>query len=138
MSYLNTKKALLTQLLTVVSADDVAFENKFYDPKTKNIWYGAYFVPATTESTGKTLASSDEQRGFLQVSVFVRSNSADYDNIQLEKVDLILSAFRDTTTVSYLDQTVSILESTLNNGSIDDPWFKRDITINYLTFSNRN
>jgi len=137
MSYLNTKQALIQQLLTVVSSSDVAFENRYFDPKDKDLWYAAYFMPVTTEGTGQSLSNAEEQRGFLQVSIFVRSNSADYDNIQLSKVDLILSAFKNTTTVSFSDQDVDILESTLNDGAIDDPWFKRDITINYLTFSNR-
>ena len=137
MSYLKTRKALIQQLLTVVSANDVAFENKFFDPKGKDFYYACYFIPVQAESTGKTLASSDEQRGFFQVSVFVKSN-VNYDIIQLEKVDLILSAFRDTTSISFDGLGVDILESTLNAGFIDDPWFKRDITINYLTYTTRN
>jgi len=136
MSYLKTKNALIQQLLTVVDAGDVAFENKNFDPKGKNFYYACYFVPVLAESTGKTLNSSDEQRGFFQVSVFVKSN-VNYDIIQLEKADLISSAFRDTTNIEFDGQRVEILESTLNAGFIDEPWFKRDLTINYLTFTTR-
>lgn len=136
MSYLKTKNALIQQLLTVVDAGDVAFENKAFDPKGKDFYYACYFVPVLAESTGKTLNSSDEQRGFFQVSVFVKSN-VNYDIIQLEKADLISSAFRDTTNIEFDGQRVEILESTLNAGFIDEPWFKRDLTINYLTFTTR-
>ncbi len=137
MSYVKTKKALIQQLLTVVSASDVAFQNKYFDPKKKDLYYACYFVPVLAESTGKTLNSSDEQRGFFQVSIFVKSNSANYDNIQLEKADLISAAFRDTTTISYNGFTVDILETTTNQGFIDEPWFRRDLTINYVTFTTR-
>ena len=137
MSYLSTKQALIQQLLTVASADDIAFENKDYDPAAKDFYYACYFLPQVTESTGKTLASSDQQFGAFQVSVFVSRNRADFDNLQMEKIDLILSAFKNTTSTTYNNQKVDILESTVNGGIVLDSWFKRDITINYMTFSER-
>ena len=138
MSYLNTKQALIQQLLTSgISADDIAFENKNFDPKGKSTWYAAYFMPVTTESTGKTLASSDEQRGFFQVSVFTKLNLTDYDNTQLAAVDSVLSVFKYNTQTVYNGQQVYILESSLNNGIENESWFKRDISVNYLTFSSR-
>ena len=141
MSYINTRDALITQLLatpiTGVSADDIAFENNKFDPANKSLWLSASFIPASSLSTGKTLASSDEQRGIFQVSVFCPINNGSYDNLLLTAIDEILAGFRDTTSVSYLDQNVSILESTVTNGSESEAWFKRDISINYLTFSKR-
>lgn len=137
MSYINTKQALIQQLLTVVSGDDVAFENKSFDPTGKPFWYAAFFRPATTETTGKTLTSSDQQFGFFQVSVFVKRNTAEYDNLQLEKIDLVLSAFKNTTSISFNGHNVDILETTVNNGRTSESWFQRDMTINYVTFSGR-
>lgn len=137
MSYLNTKQALVQQLLTVATASNIAFENKEFNPAGKEFWYAAYFKPATTESTGKTLDSSDQQYGFFQVSVFTERNMADFDNLSLEKVDLILSAFQNTTSITYSGQKVDILETTVNDGRVSESWYQRDMTINYLTFSER-
>ena len=141
MSYLKTKQALLTQLLatpiTGITAVDIAFENNDFNPTGKALWLACYFIPATTDSLGKTLASSDEQRGIFQVSVFVAMNSDAYDNAQLTAIDQILSGFRYSTSTVYNGTTVDILESTVNNGTENESWFKRDISINYLTFNER-
>ena len=141
MSHFNTKQALITQLLGAaipnITSNDIAFENKDFDPTNKSLWLVAYFIPATTEMLGKTSTSSDEQRGVFQVSVFVALNNDDYDNAQLQAVDSILSAFQYNTKTVYNTQTVDILESTVNNGTENESWFKRDISINYLTYSTR-
>ena len=86
---------------------------------------------------GKTSTSSDEQRGVFQVSVFTSLNNNDYDNVQLQTIDSILSAFQYNSQTVYNTQTVDILESTVNNGTENESWFKRDVSINYLTFSTR-
>ena len=141
MSYLKTKQALLTQLLatpiTGITAVDIAFENNDFNPTGKALWLACYFIPATSDSLGKTLASSDEQRGIFQVSVFVAMNSDAYDNAQLTAIDQILSGFRYSTSTVYNGTTVDILESTVNNGTENESWFRRDISINYLTFNER-
>ena len=136
MSYLKTKATLTTQLLTLISTEDLAEENSKFNPANKSLWYAAYFIPATSETTGKTLASSDEDRGIFQVSVFTPINKG-YDNAQLQAIDDIRSGFLNTTSIVYNDQTVDILESTVNNGQEFDGWFKRDISINYLSYSER-
>ena len=138
MSYLDTKQALIQQLLTAsINSIDIAFENKNFDPNGKSLWYAAYFIPATTDMMGKTQTSSDEQRGIFQVSVFVKLNSTTFDNDQLSAIDSILSVFKYNTETVYNTQTVSILSSTVNNGVETESWFQRDISINYLTFSTR-
>ena len=139
MSYLDTKQALIQQLLTAsgITNADIAFENKKFDPANKSFWLAAYFMPATTDILGKTPASGDEQRGVFQVSVFTELNSTNFDNDQLEKVDTVLSAFQFGTSTVYNGQQVDILSSTVNNGTENESWFKRDISVNYLTFSTR-
>lgn len=141
MSYFKTKQALITQLLAAsipnITSDDIAFENKDFDPSNKPLWLALYFIPATTGMMGKTPASSDEQRGVFQVSVFTSLNNNDYDNVQLQIIDSILSAFQYNSSTVYNNQKVDILESTVNNGTENESWFKRDISINYLTFSTR-
>jgi len=137
MSYLDTKQAFLTQLRTVVNVDDVAFENNKFDPANKSLWYAAYFLPVSSEMMGKTAASSDEQRGIFQVSVFVPINGYDSINTQLKAIDDVLSGFLYNTSIVYNGQTVDILSSTVNNGLESEAFFQRDISINYLTYSER-
>jgi len=141
MSYFKTKQALITQLLGAsipnITSSDIAFENKDFDPANKSLWLACYFIPATADSMGKTSASSDEQRGVFQVSVFTSLNNNDYDNAQLQTIDSVLSAFQYNSSTVYNNQKVDILESTVNNGTENESWFKRDISINYLTFSTR-
>jgi len=141
MSFFNTKQALLTQLInnlpTGLTTADIAFENKNFNPKNKPLWLAAYFIPATTDATAKSSASSDEDRGVFQVSVFVSLNNEDYDNTQLQAIDQLRSAFKYNTQIVYTTQTVQTLDSTLNNGTENESWFKRDISVQYLTFSTR-
>ena len=141
MSYLDTKQALIQKLsgtvITGITAADIAYENNDFDPTGKAKYIAAYFIPATSDIMGKTSASGDEQRGIFQVTVFIKLNSGAYDNDQLQIVDDILSGFVYNSTDVYNGQTVQILESTVNAGSENEAWFKRDVSINYLTFSER-
>ena len=141
MSYYDTKQALITQLvgasITGITSADIAFENKDFDPSGKSIWLSCYFIPATSEMLGKTPSSRNEDRGIFQVSVFVALNNNDYDNAQLQAVDSILSSFQYNSSTVYNSQKVSILDSTVNNGTENESWFKRDISINYLAFTTR-
>lgn len=141
MSYLDTKQALITNLINNLpiglTSADVAFENKTFDPSGKDIWIAAYFIPATTKALGKTISDCDEQRGIFQVSIFIVKNNANYDYYQLQTLDEIVVAFRYNTKLVYNAQTVYISESTVNSGTESESWFKRDVSINYLTFSKR-
>ncbi|PHS21820.1 MAG: hypothetical protein COA84_14925 [Robiginitomaculum sp.] len=141
MSYFQTKRAMTTHLLnnlpTGLTSDDVAFENYKFNPANKSLWLAAYFIPASTESMGKTVGSGDEQRGIFQVSVFVALNSNKFDEVQLQAIDELISAFKYNTQMVYTTQTVQSLESTVNTGSESEAWYQRDISINYLTFSTR-
>jgi hypothetical protein len=48
-------------------------------------------------------------------------------------IDDILSGFAYGSAEVYNGQTINILESTVNSGSENEAWFKRDVSINYLT-----
>ena len=141
MSYLDTKQALLTQFLatsiTGLTVNDIAFQNKFFDPANRSIWAALYFIPATSQMMGKTTSDKDEQRGIFQVSIFVALNNDNYDNAQLIAIDEVLAGFQYNSNTVYNDQQVDILESTVNQGAESESWFQRDISINYLTFSTR-
>jgi hypothetical protein len=143
MSRLNTKQAFITHLLanlpTGVTADDVAFENQkpTFDPAGKSIWLDTHYQEASSESTGKTSASANEQRGFFQIDVNVSLIDSDYDNKLLLAIDEISSAFSYGTVITYNTQSIDILESTSPNSAENGAWYRRFITINYLTFSNK-
>ena len=139
MSQYDTKQALITNLVSagIVPAADIAFENNKFVPAGKDLWLAAYFIPTSSGVTGKTVESSVEERGIFQVSVFVPLNDGSYDNLQLQTVDAVLSAFPESGTTSYNGQEVDFLESSVNGGQESDAWFQRDISINYLTFSTR-
>ena len=137
MSYLDTKQALITKLIatsiTGITSADIAYENNDFDPAGKAKYIAAYFIPATSDTTGKESGALQEQRGIFQVTVFIRLNSGNYDNDQLQIIDDILAGFQYNSVTVYNAQTVCILESTVNSGSENESWFKRDISIDYLT-----
>ncbi|MBL4941125.1 MAG: hypothetical protein JKY81_05610 [Colwellia sp.] len=141
MSYFQTKRAMTTHLLnnlpTGLTSDDVAFENHKFVPANKSLWLAAYFIPVSTEAMGQSASSGDENRGIFQISVFVALNNNDFDKAQLDAIDELISAFKYNTQMVYNTQTVQALESTVNTGSESEAWYQRDISINYLTFSNR-
>ena len=141
MSFFNTKQALLTQLInnlpTGLTTADIAFENKNFNPANKPLWLAAYFIPATNDVLGKSAESGNEDRGVFQVSVFVSLNNEDYDNTQLQAIDQLMASFKYNTQMVYTTQTVQALSSTVNNGTENESWFKRDLSVNYLTFSTR-
>ena len=141
MSQLNTKQAFITHLLnnlpSGLTASDVAFENKKFNPKNKDLWLAAYYIPATSEMMGKSDDDRDEERGLYQISVFVPLNNTSYDNTQLQAIDELKVAFRYNTELVYNGQTVSILSSETSAGVESEAWLQRDLTINFLTFTNR-
>jgi hypothetical protein len=137
MSYLDTRQALTQKLIntsiTGITSNDISYENSGFNPKGKNKFIAGYFIPATSETTGKELAATQGRRGIFQVSVYVKLNGGNYDITQLQIVDDILSGFVYGSEAVYNGQTISILESTVNSGSENESWFKRDVSINYLT-----
>lgn len=141
MSYLNTRKALITKITSATIANitnsDIAFENDDFDPKGKQAWLAVYFSPVDSQPQGKQSDDNELNTGFFQVSVFITVNNNDFDIMQLETVDSVLSAFKNSDVAVYQDRVVNILNSTVNQGRVADKWFQRDITINYLTEEKR-
>tara|TARA_R110002124_G_scaffold111877_1_gene265825 strand:+ start:52 stop:480 length:429 start_codon:yes stop_codon:yes gene_type:complete len=141
MSYLDTKQALITQFLatsvTGLTVNDIAYQNKFFDPANRSLWVALYFIPATSQMMGKSTIDKNEDRGIFQVSVFVSLDNPEYDNAQLTAIDQILTGFQYNSSTVYNGHQVDILDSTVNQGADSESWFQRDVSINYLTFSNR-
>ena len=143
MSRLDTKQALITHLLanlpTGVTGADVAYENQQppFIPEGKGLWVSTSFHEASSESTGQSTLNGNEQRGFLQIDINVPITSNGYDNQLLSSVDELSSAFKYGTTIVYNAQKVDILDSASPASFVSDAWYKRIISINYLTFSNK-
>ena len=137
MSYFDTRQALIQRLIntsiTGITAAEISYENSDFDPKGKSKFIACYFIPATSETTGKELAAIQERRGIFQISVYVKLDSGQSDTAQLQMIDDILSGFAYGSVEVYNGQTINILESTVNSGSENEAWFKRDVSINYLT-----
>ena len=137
MSYFDTRQALIQRLIntsiTGITAAEISYENSDFDPKGKSKFIAAYFIPATSETTGKELAAIQERRGIFQISVYVKLDSGQSDTAQLQMIDDILSGFAYGSVEVYNGQTINILESTVNSGSENEAWFKRDVSITYLT-----
>jgi len=137
MSYFDTRQALIQRLIntsiTGITAADISYENSDFNPKGKSKFIAGYFIPATSETTGKELAAIQERRGIFQISVYVKLDSGQSDTAQLQMIDDILSGFAYGSVEVYNGQTINILESTVNSGSENEAWFKRDVSINYLT-----
>ena len=137
MSYFDTRQALIQRLIntsiTGITAADISYENSDFDPKGKSKFIAGYFIPATSETTGKELAAIQERRGIFQISVYVKLDSGKSDTAQLQMIDDILSGFAYGSAEVYNGQTINILESTVNSGSENEAWFKRDVSITYLT-----
>ena len=143
MSDLKTLQALRTLLKTVVISgvtnDDVSYMDPpiAFDPSNRNLWLDEAFVPATSETMGKTKASSDEDRGFYQVTVFTPLLGGDFGISASTAIDNIKTVFFNGASQVYQEQKVDILKVTAQPQSESESWLGRVVTINYLTFSER-
>ena len=136
MSQLQIRNDLLSQAITTLTplvGDNIAYENKKFDPTGLSAWASFHFVPATSESMGKSRASSDDERGFIQLSIYVKANAPDYDNQLLSIVDSVKTDFYYGVIIG----STNVLEVTTNNGFTVESWFKKDITINYSSYQSR-
>jgi hypothetical protein len=141
MSYLKTRQALVTQFLaatvTGLTVADIASDNEFFDPANKSLWVMLTVIPASSDAMGKGSADTNEDRGIFQVSVFIPVNTKDRSILAATAVDQIRAGFQFNTSTVYNSQQVTILDTTVNQARLSEAWFQTDISINYLTFSNR-
>ena len=148
MSKLNIKQAFISHLRsnlpTGITDNDFAFDNAKFDPSGKTAWLAAYFLGGDSEPLGKTSRGFNDERGLFQISVFVELNGVDpdsnqlqFDNTQLQIIDDLESAFSYNTELVYNDQKIYITSIETTAGTQSEAWFKRDITINYFSLSER-
>ncbi len=132
MSQLSIRNSLLTKLETL-AITDIAYENAGFDPTGKDDFMAAYFIPATSDSCGKTSASSDDERGIFRVSVFIKSNAKTFDNRQLEIIDTLKQTYYNGVVID----DVQIGEVTIAQPVIDGAHYRRDVNIDYTSFQSR-
>lgn len=151
MSALDTRQALITRFLattvTGLTVDDIGVGGEFFDPTNKALWAMLSFMPASSQAIGKTTSDVNEDRGIFQVSLFVPANIVDSDITLLTAVDQVRAGFQYNGSTVYNGQTVTVLDANVSGGGSSGKnagqtnsvgaWYKRDISINYLTFSNR-
>ncbi|MCP4987575.1 MAG: hypothetical protein GY928_16410 [Colwellia sp.] len=143
MSDLNTLQALRqllkTATITGVTNDDISYIDApvIFNPAGKALWLSEGFIPASSESTGKTKASSDEDRGVYQITVYTPLLGGDFGVSLSTAIDEIKSVFFNGAASVYNTQKVDILEVVAQGVSNNDAWKRRVISINYLTFSTR-
>ena len=146
MSQLDTERALndnlINNLPSLITINDVAFENfsvdgKAFKPANKDTWIACYFRPATSDAMSKDDDSTEEDRGFFQVSMFSKLLSPTGNRDLLTLTDGIKSAFKQNRKLVYNGQTVELLNSTTSEGSESDAYYQRIISINYMTFTSR-
>lgn len=143
MSRLDTKQAFITHLVanlpTGVTSADVAYENQSpsFNPEGKALWISTSFIEASSESTGQSPLNGNEQRGIFQIDINIPITNDNYDNLLLSTVDELSSTFKYGSTIVYNAQKVDILDSVTLAGFASESWYKRIISINYLTFSNK-
>jgi hypothetical protein len=103
----------------------------------KHLWFHEGFIPASSESLGKTKQSSDEERGIYQITVYTPLNVGDYGKSMSDAISAIKSVFYNGATNVYLGQKVDILEVTTQGVAQNEAWVRRVISINYLTYTTR-
>lgn len=138
MSDLNIRRALATLLISSgIPQANIAWENTTFDPANLEYYIAFYFLPASDSAMGKTIDSSSEQLGLVQVSVFTKLNSGDYGTKYLETIDTLKAAFLDGAETSYNDQVVHVLDSSNISPTDSESWYQGGLTVNYLAFKKR-
>lgn len=146
MSFNAIRNSLLTPLydaldnetITSISEDEVAFdESQAFDPTDKLQWVAVYILPADSISLGQGSSASDEERGILQISVFVKRDQINADIQQQDMIDDILSLYKPETSAAYVSTEVHFENHSISAGRNDGAWYARNILINYFSYIRR-
>ena len=132
MSQLQIRNDLLQGVIDIAPVP-IVYENSSYDPTALPAFISFSFFPVTSETLAKPLVAPVNELGFIQLSVFIQLNSETYDNQQLEIIDTLKTTFYH----GAIFGSAQILEVTVNGGQISDGWFKRDLTVNYMSYQER-
>jgi len=141
MSKFNIKRAFLAHLLsnlpTGITVNDIAFDNRKFEPANKKAWLAVYFLGGGSDPLGKTNQDFNDERGFFQISVFIELNADNFDDTQIQIIDQLEAAFSYNTELVYNDQKVYIESIETTAGTESEAWFQRELTFNYFSLSER-
>ena len=134
MSETTTRNALLSALIGGTDYP-IAFENSHppFDPEPHELWLAQYYLPTSGDSRGKG-SNSSQERGIYQVSIFIKASLTDYDNTMLQAKDEIKAIFSEGTILSDVGGDVLLYNNTSTGGSIQNGWFKTDLSFNFATY----
>jgi hypothetical protein len=104
----------------------------------KHLWFHEGFIPASSESLGKSPTDNNEDRGIYQITVYTPLDVGDYGKSMSDAVSAIKGVFYNGATNVYIGQKVDILEVTTQGVAQNESWVRRVMSINYLTISTRN
>ena len=133
MSIISLRNSLIAGVQAAIPSVTLSYENKNFDPSSLDAFAALFYIPATVEGLGKQKPSRDDCRGIFQVSIFVKLNAIDYDNQQLQIAEDLKSTFFVGATVG----EAYIESAELGQGLQDAGWFKRDLSINYISYQTR-
>lgn len=145
MSLLAIRNTLLTPIYDAVEAstvdgitqDAIAYENEAFNPEGFDKWLYVYVLPAESISLGQGSNSSDEERGILQISVYIKQNLPNMDLGQWTTIDDILDVYKRNSESTYVGTKVTFEDHSVSSGRADGSFFVRDISINYFSYVER-
>ena len=111
----------------------IAYPNECFKPMGRPLWAAVYLLPTTSESLGKGAKSSDDDRGIYQISVFIKENQYNTDDLLLDTIDEIKALFYNGVIID----NVNILDVTVGNAGTSNGYHSRAISINYSTYTTR-
>ena len=124
---------------TTTTSDNTSYIDppESFSPYGKPLWFDEDFIPATSDTMGKTKQSGDSDRGIYQITVYTPINVGDYGKSMSDAVSAIKAVFFNGASNVYQGQKVDILDVTAQGQSENESWVRSIISINYLTFSSR-
>lgn len=124
---------------SVATIDNTSYIDppKEFSPFGKSLWFHEAYIPATSDSLGKTKQSSDSDRGIYQITIYTPISVGDYGKSMSDAVSALKAVFYNGASNVYQGQKVDILEVTAQGESENEAWVRRIVSINYLTFSSR-
>lgn len=129
------RNALILRLEAANLGYSIYSENTISNPKGSAPFLAVYFLPSLEESCGKTVSSSDLQRGIFQITIFVNASDNDATLKQIEIVDQLKLLFHS----SLVFDGVEIEGVEVGSGRDGDGgYFARDLSINYNGITSRN
>jgi hypothetical protein len=117
-------------VLTAASPDNVAMPNVGFDPGTLEKYYEIFIVPG--RSAAVDMDSLNEQRGFCQVSCFVKEKVGEIKAVTM--ANKIIAAFPRNTRFKDTAFRIDIVQPAYYSQGLntDNGWYMVPVTIPYV------